>query len=463
MTALSTDSWLPQKYAVGVCSRRSSGIRFVTVAGQPHLFFDADQPGTQPITEILKQATVRDTLMRRTLRRLVWLVILASVAAAIAIAFRPQPVLVDTTVVARGALQVTVDEDGRTRIRERYVVSAPLNGRLQRLTLDPGDTVTRDETVVATIEPVDPSLLDERTLAETRARVSAAEASVNRAASLVERAKVTLDRAESELGRIHRLADENAASPDEVEAAQLAFRAAGRDHQAAIFSREIADFERELAQAAQIRSGGKPDGDASAEYLVIKAPISGDVLRVFEENSRVVTPGTPLLEIGDASDLELEIDVLSSDGVRIRPGQDVLIDHWGGEQLLRGSVRLIEPSAFTKISALGVEEQRVNVIVDLTDPSEQRRGLGDAFRIEAHIVIWQAEDILTIPTSALFRSGDDWSVFAVQDGTAQQITVEPGHRNPLEVQIVAGLNEGDEIVLYPGDRIRHGTAIQRRP
>ncbi|MBI1313891.1 HlyD family efflux transporter periplasmic adaptor subunit [bacterium] len=402
--------------------------------------------------------------MRRILKRMVWFVVLSAVVGAIVFAFRPQPVLVDTTIVRRGALQVTVDEDGRTRIRERYIVSAPLNGRLQRLTLDPGDSVRQNETVVATIEPVDPSLLDERTLAETRARVSAAEAEVQRSTALVERAKVTVDQAESELGRIHRLAEQNGASDEEVEAAQLAFRTAERDHQAAKFSREIAEFERELAQAALIRSGAKAngDGEASAEYLVIRSPISGDVLRVFEENSRVVTPGTQLLEIGDPGDLELEIDVLSSDGVGVRPGQDVIIDHWGGEQPLHGRVRLIEPSAFTKVSALGVEEQRVNVIVDLTDPSEQRRGLGDAFRIEAHIVTWQNDDVLKVPTSAVFRSGSDWSVFAVRDGRAQQVTVEPGHRNSLEVEIVSGLSEGDEIVLYPGDRIRHGTLVQNR-
>ncbi|MHC4875542.1 MAG: efflux RND transporter periplasmic adaptor subunit [Planctomycetota bacterium] len=400
--------------------------------------------------------------MHKLWRRLVWLVVLACVVGAVVFAFRPQPVLVDTTPVGRGALQVTVDEDGRTRIRERYVVSAPLNGRLQRITLKPGDDVTRETTVVATIEPVDPSLLDERSLAETQARVSAAESTVQRAAALVERAKEVLDRAESELGRVHRLAGENAASPEEVENAQLAFRVASRDHQAAIFSREIADFERELAQAALIRSGGQDNSGASAEYLVIRAPISGRVLRVFEENSRVVTPGTPLLELGDAADLELEIDVLSSDGVRIRPGQEVIIDHWGGEQPLRGSVRLIEPSAFTKVSALGVEEQRVNVIVDLTDPPEQRQGLGDAFRIEAHIVTWHSDDVLRIPMSALFRSGEHWSVFAVRSDRAELVTVEPGHRSSLEVEILAGLVEGDEIVLYPGDRIRDGTTIARR-
>ncbi len=402
--------------------------------------------------------------MRKTLRRIVWLIILAMVVAGIAFAFRPQPVLVDTTIVARGELQVTVDEDGRTRIRERYIVSAPLNGRLQRIVLDPGDAVTQNETIVATIEPLDPSLLDERTLAETRARVSAAEAEVQRAAALVERAKVAVDLVESELGRVHRLAEQNGASTEELEAAQLAFRTAERDHQAAVFSREIAEFERDLAQAALIRSGAKSDngGSASAEYLVIKVPISGSVLRVFEENSRVVTPGTELLEIGDPADLELEIDVLSSDGVQIRPGQDVIIDHWGGEQPLHGSVRLIEPSAFTKISALGVEEQRVNVIVDLTGPAEDRPGLGDAFRVEAHIVTWQGGDVLKVPTSALFRSGNNWCVFGVRDGKAQQLTVEPGHRNPLEVEIVSGLSEGDEIVLYPGDRIRPGTQVERR-
>lgn len=400
--------------------------------------------------------------MRRVLRRIILVCVMAAIAAAIVMAFQTRPVLVDTTVVTRGPLQVTVDDDGRTRIREPYIVSAPLTGRLQRISLDPGDTVTRDETVVATIEPVDPSLLDERTVAESRARVSAAEAAVKRADSLVERSKVTLDRAESELGRIQRLASDDAVSPDELESIELTFRAAGKDYQAAVFSREIAEFERELARAASVRSGQTSDAAASAEYLVIHAPISGEVLRVFEENSRVVSPGTPLLEIGDSTDLELEIDVLSTDAVRIRPRQMVHIDHWGGDHTLNGTVRLIEPSAFTKVSALGVEEQRVNVIVDLTDPREQRAGLRDAFRVEAQIVTWSGDDVLRVPSSALFRSGDQWSVFVVDEGVSRIVGVEPGHRNSLEVEIVDGLSVGDEIVLYPGDRIRHGTAIERR-
>ncbi|NQV27364.1 MAG: HlyD family efflux transporter periplasmic adaptor subunit [Rhodopirellula sp.] len=400
--------------------------------------------------------------MHRVLRRVVLVCVVAAVAGAIALAFRTRPVLVDTIVVTRGPLQVTVDEDGRTRIREPYVVSAPLTGRLQRISLDPGDSVARDETVVATIEPVDPSLLDERTVAESRARVSAAEAAVKRAESLVERSKVSLDRAESELGRIRRLAEANAASPDDMESAELTFQAAGKDYQAAVFSREIAEFERELARAASVRSGQNSDADTVAEYLVIRAPISGEVLRVFEENSRVVSPGTPLLEIGDSTDLELEIDVLSTDAVRIRSGQKVQIDHWGGDHTLNGTVRLIEPSAFTKVSALGVEEQRVNVIVDLTDSRKQRTGLRDAFRVEAHIVTWSSDDVLKIPSSALFRSADQWSVFVVHEGVANVVGVEPGHRNSLEVEIVGGLSAGDEIVLYPGDRVRQGTTIERR-
>lgn len=399
---------------------------------------------------------------RNVIQRGLLVCIVAAVVAAIVAAFQTQPVLVDTAIVSRGSLQVTIDEDGRTRIRDRYVVSAPLNGRLQRIGLDPGDAVSKDETVVVTIEPLDPSLLDERTLAETKARLSAAESSVKRSASLVDRALATLNHAESELGRVHKLSDEDAVSADQLEAAELTFRTAGRDYQAAVFSQEIAEFERDLAQAALIRSSEAADSKSTAEYLVIKAPISGDVLRVFEENSRVVSPGTPLLEIGDSEDLELEIDVLSVDAVQIRAGQKVWIDHWGGDQPLHGEVRLIEPSAFTKVSALGVEEQRVNVIVDLTDSREQRTGLGDAFRVEAHIVTWNDDDVLKIPSSAMFRSEEKWSVFIARNGIAELSHVTPGNRNSQEVEVVDGLNEGDEIILCPGDRIQHGTVIERR-
>lgn len=405
---------------------------------------------------------IKGKSMKLSLRRVVMFVVLAIVAGAIVVAFQPQPVLVDTHVVDRGPLQVSVDEDGRTRIRERYVVSAPLSGRLQRITLDPGDEVTRDDSVVATIEPVDPSLLDERTLAESKARVRAAESAVKRADSLVERSKANLDRAESQFGRAHRLEKENAISQEEIEEAELGYRTASKDYQAAVFSREIAAFELELAQAALVRSGPSEDQDTTAEYLVIHAPISGEVLRVFEENSRVVSSGTPLLEVGDSSDLELVVDVLSTDAVKIRPGQKVQIDHWGGSDMLNGTVRLIEPSAFTKVSALGVEEQRVNIIIDLNDEADVRAGLGDAFRVESHIVTWSGGDVLKIPASALFRSDEQWSVFTVKGETAELVSVKPGHRNSLEVQILEGLAEGDEIVLYPGDRIRHGTAIARR-
>ena len=399
---------------------------------------------------------------RKLIRRVLLVTGGLVIIAVIAVAFRPQPVLVDTVKVVRGPLQVTVDEDGRTRIRERYIVSAPLNGRLQRITLDPGDRVTKDESLVAVIEPLDPSLLDERSLAESRARVNASQAAVKRAESLVERANLIMDRAETDLGRISGLASEEAASADELEVAELALRTARRDYQAAVFTREIAEFERDLSEAALIRSGGSGGAESSAEYLTIRSPISGEVLRVFEENSRVLAPGTPLLELGDARDLELEIDVLSVDAVRIRPGQKVQIDHWGGDHVLNGEVRLIEPSAFTKISALGVEEQRVNVIVDLTDPPAQRIGLGDAFRVEAHIVTWSSDDVLKIPSSALFRSEDQWSVFVPRGGRAELIAVTPGHRNSLEVEIVEGLSPADQVVLYPGDRIQPGTLIERR-
>jgi HlyD family secretion protein len=400
--------------------------------------------------------------LRKLIRRGLLVAVAAAITVAVVAAFRTQPVLVDTVTVSRGSLQVTVDEDGRTRIRERYIVSAPLNGRLQRITLDPGDKVSKDDSLVAVIEPLDPSLLDERSLAESRARVNAAQSAVKRAESLVERANLTLNRAETEMGRISQLAAETAVSADQLEMAELVFRTAGRDYQAAVFSREIAEFERDLAEAALVRSTGQNGDASSAEYLTIRSPISGEVLRVFEENSRVVAPGTPLLEIGDASDLELEIDVLSVDAVRIRPGQQVLIDHWGGDQVLNGEVRLIEPSAFTKISALGVEEQRVNVIVDLTDTPEQRTGLGDAFRVEAHIVTWSGDAVFKIPSSALFRTGEDWSVFVARNGKAELVRVTPGHRNSLEVEIVDGLNPDDEIILYPGDRIQDDTLIERR-
>lgn len=400
----------------------------------------------------------------KNVRRFIGLLIVIGIAVAIYQAMQPQPVKVDVAEVSRGALRVTVDEDGKTRIKERYVISAPLAGRLLRIDIDPGDVVDAGKTSVATIEPSDPQLLNPRELAAAEAREKASEAALKRAEPAVESARAELNFAESELARQRKLRSSNAASMAALEDADRIYRTSAQAFRAATFAADIARFELEQAHAAlmpaRAATGAK---ETQADWrFEITSPIDGRVLRVFQESSAVVAAGMSLLEVGDPTDLELEIDVLSSDAVRIEPGDEVIIEHWGGERPLRGSVRLVEPSAFTKISALGVEEQRVNAIIDLLEPVKERPTLGDGFRVEVRIVVWEANDVLRVPTSALFRDGEDWLVFVKQGDLASRRVVELGHRNTLMAEVISGLNEKETVIVHPSDKIADGVEIVRR-
>lgn len=396
------------------------------------------------------------------LRRLFLLLVVAGVIAALAWAMQPKPVLVDTARIERGPLVVTISDDGRTRIRERYVVSAPLSGRLVRISLDPGDEVVARETLLTTIEPTDPALLDPRAVALAEARVKAAEARVSLAAPRLASAKETLNLQETEFGRVQRLYDKQGVAERELDAQRVAFRQAENDYSAARFEAEIAQFELEQARAALLRTDDSDKLAKSGWSFPITSPISGRVLRVFQESSTVVNAGDRILELGDPADLEVEVDVLSTDAVKIQPGARVMLKEWGGDRILDARVRLIEPAAFTKISALGIEEQRVNVIIDFTDPYEDRPALGDAFRVEADIVRWESDDVLTVPTGALFRESEEWAVFVISAGRATLRHVETGHRNDDAAEILGGLQQGDRVILYPGDRVEADTLVEQR-
>jgi HlyD family secretion protein len=399
-------------------------------------------------------------LVRRLLMGLLGLAVLGGIVYA----FMPQPVPVDAAVIGRGPLSVTVNEDGKTRIRERYIVSSPLAGQLRRVELDEGDDVVAGETVLATILPDTPGLLDPRERAEAAARVSASEASVSRAQTNIESAKVAEDIAESQYERIRRLRERNSASEQDFEDATLTMRARQEENRAAEFSLQIAQFELAQAQAAQQRfeplAQEQTDGDTW--HFEIRSPISGRVLRVLQESAAVLAAGAQLMELGDPANLELEVDVLSIDAVKIEPGDKIILEHWGGDEPLTGVVRLIEPAAFTKISALGVEEQRVFVIGDLTVDDAQRARLGDAFRFEARIVVWEEPDVLQCPTAALFRLENQWAVFVVTDDRAALRTVEIGQRNADAAQILSGLTEGERVIVYPSDRVEEGIGIAVR-
>lgn len=383
------------------------------------------------------------------------------VVAGLVLAFWPQPVGVETARVTRGTVLVTVDEDGKTRIREKYVVSAPLSGRLLRIALDPGDTVVSGETLLAVIQPRDPDLLDARAVAQAEARVAAAESAFARTEPQAETARLEADNAEAELVRTRGASEKGAATASELDTAEMRHRSAAEGIRAAYYAREIAEFELQQAKAALLRSRQTNSPSPEDWTFSIRSPIDGRVLRIFQESAAVVSAGAPLLELGSPTDLEVEIDVLSSDAVSIQPGDRVLLERWGGERTLEGSVRLVEPAGFTKISSLGVEEQRVNAIIDLLDPPEELESLGDGFRVEARIVTDEAIDVVCVPNSALFRVGQAWAVFRVTNGRAALTRVALGRRNDRLAEVVEGLNEEDAVVVHPSDRVRDGVAVVR--
>lgn len=394
--------------------------------------------------------------MRITKQRLFLVLFGLLVVAAIVYAFLPKPLSVEIVRVTRGPLQVTVNHEGRTRIKERYIVSAPLSGRLLRVDLHPGDTIRAKETILTAIEPADPALLDPRARAEAEARVKAADAAKSRAIPNLDRARAANELARTELARAQKLNTEGAMSHQELDNAELKARSADEEFKAAEFALQIATFE--LEQARAVLSGGDPA--AAASRFEIRSPVDGVLLRVFQESESIVQPGTRLLEIGNPRDLEMEIDVLSTDAVRIKPGDKVFVEHWGGDVPLLGRVRLVEPAAFLKTSALGVEEQRVNVIAEFVDPIEKRATLGDAYRIEARIVVSEADNVLKVPAGALFRRGEDWAVFAVERGRATLRIVKIGRRNDLDAEMLSGLRESEELITHPSDKIQDGARIR---
>lgn len=362
----------------------------------------------------------------------------------------PKPVPVETASAVIGALRATVNEEGKTRIKQRYLVSAPVTGQLRRIPFKAGAEVTAGRTIVAVIDPATPTLLDARTR-------SAAEAKRDTAAANLEKSRTTHNFALSELRRFEKLFAEKTVSTQELETAQMRESAAAKEQVAA--ESALRQAEAELAEFASGPSTTAPGSACSLQE--VKAPATGKVLRVFEENARLVTAGAPLLEIGEPSDLEVVVEVLSRDGAAIPAGAKVEFEQWGGGAPLLGHVRLVEPAAFTKVSALGVEEQRVNVVADLDTPLEQRRTVGDNFRVEARIVVWEAADVLKVPVGALFREGAQWAAFVIVDGHAQLRKVKAGQSSGTETQILEGLKNGDRVILYPGSRVKPGQRVKR--
>tara|TARA_R110000868_G_scaffold4567_5_gene28651 strand:- start:2947 stop:4164 length:1218 start_codon:yes stop_codon:yes gene_type:complete len=391
-------------------------------------------------------------------RTVFWTIAGIALAVLLAFAFRPQPVLVDLADVTRDTLTVSVRDEARTRVREVYIVSAPLGGRLLRINHDAGDSVAAGD-VLATILPGDPALLDARSQVEARAAVRSAEAALAFANAEAERAGLEYNYARTEAERIETLFGTGVASQGAVDRVRLARRTALAGLNTA--RANIARVEAEL-EAAQARLSRPGEDGTNGGLVEIHAPVTGRLLRVLQESESVVAPGTPVLEMGDPADLEIVVEFLSTDAVQIHEGNAAEITAWGGGQPLRGRVRRVEPYGFIKVSALGVEEQRVNVIIDLLDEAATWAALGHGYRVEAAVTIWRQQDTLQLPVAALFRSEGQWAVYRVEEGRAALTPVEIGQENGRMAQILSGLEAGDRIVMYPGPQIRDGVAVKRR-
>ena len=393
--------------------------------------------------------------------------ILGAIALAVIGAFiyalSPKPVLVDTTVISRGPLKVTVDEEGETRIREIYVVSSPLDGRVLRSPREVGDVVMKDKTLLAVIEPGDPSFLDIRKRRELEAIVAAAEASIVLTESEIDRAESELEFAQSDLKRAKSLSQRGTISERTLEKAALDVQT----HQAGLAQARanliLRHRQLDSAKARLIGPEQKKTKEADESCCVeVHAPVDGRVLRIDKESEQIVKAGEPLLRIGDPKDLEIVVDLLSTDAVKVKAGAEALIEGWGGPKPLKAKVRRVDPAGFTKVSALGIEEQRVNTILDLTSSREELPTLGHDFRVFVRITVWSAEDALRVPLGALFRQKNEWAVFKVVDGTAHLTPVKIGQRNTHMAEIIEGLETGTRLILHPSDRVSDGSSIEER-
>lgn len=396
--------------------------------------------------------------MRGWSRYLWWIGTAVFVGVLLLIALRPAVTDVDADEVIRGPMTVTINEEGETRIRRRFVVSAPVAGRMERIDLEPGDAVVAGQTAVVRIRAEAPALLDARSRAEALAARTAADSARSQAQAEEQRARAALDLAERELARERELDRSGLTSRQAVEQRESTVRTAEEALRAATFAVAVATAERDRLDARL-----QPDRiDAGGRLLTVTSPISGVVLRRLRESAAFVPAGEPLVEVGDPADLEIVADLLSTDAVQVRPDAPVRIEQWGGGETLMARVRRVEPSGFRKISALGVEEQRVNVIMDFDDRAQAAARLGDGYRVEVRVVIWEEADIVQVPTSALFRNGTDWAVYVITGDTVRLTPVTIGQRHAQAAQVQQGLSPGDRIVVHPPDTLTDGATIQVR-
>lgn len=397
-----------------------------------------------------------------TLRPWLWPIVLAGLLiAGLAFAFWPRRVPVDIATIREAPMAVTIEDDGVTRVREVYVLSAPVSGRLLRIEAHAGDTIEAQKTVIAMIEPVDPSFRDARAQRELEFTVSAARAARELASSAVRGREAELKLARLERDRIRPLFSKGIVPKARLDSAEMSvamLEAALSTAEAAFRQR---DFELKTTEAALIVPSDDPMRKSNRRFAV-RAPIGGQILRVVHESEGVVQMGQPLVEVGDPADLEIVVDLLSTEAVKVTPGNAVLITRWGGDGALNAKVRRVEPFGTTKISSLGIEEQRVNVIIDLTDPRTRWQRLGHGYQIDAAIVRWRTERALQVPVGALFRNGDSWTVFRSEDGRARLTPIKIGHLNDDVAEVVSGLTAGDQVISHPSEGVAEGVGLVPR-
>ena len=393
-------------------------------------------------------------------RKIIWLAILLLIIVAIAYGFLPQPRPVDIAEAIRGPMQVSVEEEGKTRVVDRYDVSAPVAGSICRVDLDVGDPVKKGQ-ILITIKPLESQALDPRSRAEAQARVAGAESALHAAEQTAKSAEAELDLANKELLRLQPLFKKGHISRAQLDQAAAMVQTTGAASRSAQFSVDVARHELEAARTALSYTNGS-DQDDIEEDIQVRSPIDGRILAIQKECEGVVTAGQSLLVVGDTRSLEIETDVLSEDAVKIKPGMPVELHRWGGEKPLQGKVRTVEPVGFTKVSALGVEEQRVLVISDIISDSTRWQSLGDGYRVDSEFILWQSENVLQVPASALFRVNDGWALFVVENGKALHRTVKIGKRNGLSAQILDGLKEGEKIITHPDNMIDDGVSVKPR-
>jgi len=393
-------------------------------------------------------------------RRTILYVIAAFIILAIGYGFLPKSITVETARAQQGHMRVAIEEEGMTRVMNRYIVSAPVAGFALRIGLDIGDPVSRGERITG-LEPLRSNVLDPRSRAEAKARVAAAEASLHAVKEKARAARASYDFAKKDAGRVRQLFKDALVTQEKLDIAEANMQRTDAELNSSEFAVEVALHEKEAALTSLKYSAAQQTGMVT-EKVLIKAPVSGRVLKIHHESEGVVREGEALIEIGDPRALEVQVDVLSADAVKLRPGMAVFFERWGGDRPLEGRVRSIEPAGFTKVSALGVEEQRVLVISDIVSPPQEWTQLGDGYRVEAGFVLWEDKNVLQVPSSALFRTGNSWSVFAVKNNKAQLRTVQTGYSNGLSTQIVSGLNEGEMVILHPDNSLKDGRRVSTR-